>query len=133
MRIVTATAATQGQRGNDFDFCVEGELVLAVVVICRKDRDDPDGACGCGRAWAGAASQRSTTTAMVRELPLTVAEYTEAVRSSLEDGDWWPEIVDDLGVREMVAHLLAVARSYPVGAVLERRLDVVGRRAVAVR
>ena len=125
MHIVTATATTQGRRGNDFNFCVEGELVLPVVVICRKDRDNPDGRCGCGRSWAGASSMRSTTTAMVRDLPLTVDEYTEAIRSSLEYGDWWPEFVDDHGVRQMVAYLLNLARSYPVGAVLERRLDVV--------
>ena len=48
--------------------------------------------------------QRSTTTAMVRDVPMTVDEYIEAIRSSLEYGDWWPEIRRRQGVRQMVAY-----------------------------
>ena len=128
MKIITATAETQGQRSNDYHWCVEGEVVMPEVVICRSDRDDPDGRCGCGRGWAGASSHRATTTAVVRDLPFTMADYTEAIRSGLEQGGWWPAYVDDDGVREMVAYLVEVAASHPVGAVLEKRLDVVARR-----
>jgi hypothetical protein len=82
MKTITATAQTQGQRFNDYDWCIEGEIVMPPVVICRRDRNNPDGGCGCGRAWAGANSHRSTTTAMVRDVPITVPEYVEAIRSS---------------------------------------------------
>lgn len=128
MKIITATAATQGQRANDYNWCVEGEVVLPAIVVCGTDRDDPDGGCGCGRGWSGASTQRATTTAVVREVPFTMADYTEAVRSGLELGGWWPGYVDDNDVHEMVATLVDLAESYPVGAVLEKRLDVVARR-----
>ena len=29
MKVLVATSETQGQRNNDFDYCVEGELVTA--------------------------------------------------------------------------------------------------------
>jgi hypothetical protein len=122
VKVITATSQTQGQRDSDFDFCVEGEIVTQTLVICGKDKEDPDGPCGCGRAWSGANSHRSTTTAMVRDLPLTTEEYTEAVRSSLEYGGWYPKYVDDGDLGDIVADLLEVAESYPVGAVLETRL-----------
>jgi hypothetical protein len=128
MKIITATAATQGQRVNDFNWCIEGEVVMPPIVICRSDRDDPDGNCGCGRGWSGANSHRSTTTAVVREVPFTLADYTEAIWSSLEQSGWWPMYVDDEDVRNMVAYLIALAACYPVGAVLETRLDVVTQR-----
>ena len=128
MKIITATSATQGQRSNDYNWCIEGEIVLPPVVICRRDRDDPDGGCGCGRGWSGANSHRATTTAVVRERELTLTEYTEAIRSSLEYGGWWPDVVDGVGLNAMVAYLSDLAASYPVGAVLEKRLNVVVRR-----
>jgi hypothetical protein len=128
MKIITATAATQGQRANDYNWCVEGELVMPPIDICRSDRGDPDGKCGCGRGWSGANSHRATTTAVVREVSFTMADYTEAIWSSLEQSGWWPNYVDDEDVREMVAYLIELAASYPVGAVLEMRLDVVTQR-----
>jgi hypothetical protein len=128
MKVITATAATQGRRDNDYNWCIEGELVVFPVVICRRDRDDPDGPCGCGRGWCGANSSRSTTTASVRDLPLSRAEYVEAVRSCLEHDGWWPEVVDTQGVLAMARGLLMVAGSYPVGTVLEKRLDLIRPR-----
>ena len=98
------------------------------VVVCRRDRDNPDGGCGCGRAWAGANSHRSTTTAVVRDVPISPAEYLEAIRSSLEHGGWWPDVVDNYGVVTMTTDLMDLAQSYPVGTVLERRLDTVACR-----
>ena len=69
MKLLTATNQTQGQRASDFTWCTEGELVTPVVLICGWDeREGPDGGCGCGRAFGGLHSQKSTTTAMVRDL-----------------------------------------------------------------
>jgi hypothetical protein len=50
MRILTATAIGQGIRDNNFDWTIEGELV-SVGLVCARDRKDPDGGCGCGRAF----------------------------------------------------------------------------------
>jgi hypothetical protein len=115
LKIITATAQTQGQRSNDYDWCVEGEIVMPPVVVCRRDRDNPD-------------SHRSTTTAVVRDVPISTREYVEAIRSSLEHGGWWPDVVDTQEVVIMATELMNLAQSYPVGTVLERRLDTVATR-----
>jgi len=128
MKVLTATHATQGQRANDFDWCVDGELVMQPTFVCGTDAADPDGGCGCGRSWAGLNSHRATTTAVVADLPLSLADYVEAVRSSLEAGGWWPGYVDDCDVQEMVVELLDIAEAHPVGVVLEKRLAAVASR-----
>lgn len=73
MKVLTATHATQGQRTNDFDWCVDGELVMQPPFVCGTDLDNPDGGCGCGRSWAGLNSERATTTAIVADVPLSLA------------------------------------------------------------
>src|SRR5690349_14110553 len=122
MKVLVATSETQGQRGNDFDFCVEGELVT-VGLVCAADEYDPDGGCGCGRAFAGLNSHRATTTAMIREIEgFTRADYIEAIHSSLSQQGWDPATAED-----EADELISLIRDWPAGAVAERRLD---RRAV---
>lgn len=126
MKLLTATNSSQGFRDNDFDWCVEGELVH-IGVVCDRDGDDPDGGCGCGRAFAGLNSHRATTTAMVREVPgFTDADYVEAIRSSLEQQGCDPTFAE-----HEAALLRCLVRDWPVGAVVERRLnEIVVRRVV---
>jgi hypothetical protein len=70
-------------------------------------------------------SHRATTTAVVAEIPLTREEYVEAIRSSLQQQGWDPcaccseQEADDLA---------ALAADWPVGAVVERRLDLLAVR-----
>lgn len=119
MKVLVATVRTQGARGNDYHWCIEGELVR-VGEACARDRADPDGGCGCGRGFAGLNSRRATTTARVAELPLERDEYYEAIRSSLEQQGWDPCLccyVDEAD------ELLALVADWPAGAVVERRLD----------
>jgi hypothetical protein len=126
LKLLTATKITQGYRQNDFDWCVEGELVH-IGVVCARDEGDPDGGCGCGRAFAGLNSHRATTTAMVREVPgFTEEDYTEAVRSSLEQQGY-----DASNAEHEAAGLRALVRDWPVGAIVERRLDEIVVRQVA--
>ena len=117
MKVLVATARTQGMRTNDYHWCVEGELVW-IAPACASDERDPDGACGCGRGFGGLNSHRATTTVRVAELPLTRAEYVEAIRSSLDAQGWPPSFAIEIGTG-----LAAVASGWPVGAVIERRLD----------
>ncbi|MBW8480743.1 DUF7715 family protein [Actinomadura parmotrematis] len=125
MKLLTATNTTQGYRDNDFDWCVEGELVH-IGVVCARDRDDPDGGCGCGRAFAGLNSHRATTTAMVREVPgFTEADYREAIRSSLEQQGYDPSYAE-----HEAATLRTLVRDWPVGVIVERRLDEIVVRQV---
>lgn len=126
MKLLTATTLTQGYRDNDFDWCVEGELVH-VGPVCERDGGDPDGGCGCGRAFAGLNSHRATTTAMVREVPgFTMADYVEAVRSSLEQQG------HDAGHAEhAAAELRCLVRGWHAGTIVERRLDAIVVREFA--
>jgi hypothetical protein len=117
MKILVATNDTQGQRPNDFCFCIEGELVT-VGVICAADESDPDGGCGCGRAFAGLNSHKATTTAKVKEVELSEEDYVEALRSSLEQQGWPTE-----DVAELATWLSELVGSWPAGAIVERRLD----------
>src|SRR4051812_50228392 len=80
MKLLTATRAGQGDRTGDFCFAVEGELVL-LGLVCATDEADPDGGCGCGRAFAGMSSHRATTTALVRDLDLTYDDLRAAVEA----------------------------------------------------
>jgi hypothetical protein len=117
MKVLVATAMTQGIRTNDYHWCTEGELVW-IGVVCSSDQRDPDGGCGCGRGFGGLSSHRATTTARVAELPLTRVEYIGAISSSLHAQGWPPSIAAEIG-----DGLAAVAAGWPVGAVIERRLD----------
>jgi hypothetical protein len=124
VRILVATGLTQGVKHNDYNHCVEGELVW-IQEACSRDKDDPDGACGCGRGFAGVASHRATTTAMVVESEMSREEMVLAFRTSLRDGGWpveWAEGVADEN--------LEIASWAPVGTVIERRLDDFCVRAV---
>lgn len=88
MRVVVATRESQGARTDDFDWCLDGELVW-VAEPCGRDRQGDRHSCGCGRAFAGMASHRSTTTAVVRNLPqLTRVEFEATLRVSLTDQGW---------------------------------------------
>lgn len=115
MKVPVATAATQG-RVNDYDFRVEGELVW-IGLVCAHDQRDPDRG-GRGRGFGGLNSHRATTTARIADRPLTRNEYIEAIRSSLQAQGWPPPVATELG-----NGLAEVARGWPVGAVIERRLD----------
>src|SRR5260370_40078820 len=119
MNVLTATSRPQGQRPGDLNWCVEGEIVTPVRLICARDRADPDGGCGCGRAFAGLNSQRATTTAVVADLGgYTLTDLAEAVRSYRAQAGWGPE--DAALAAAMIADL---AEGHPAGTVLEVRLD----------
>jgi hypothetical protein len=126
MKMLTATGSTQGQRPGDFHWCVEGEIVTPIRLICSRDEADPDGGCGCGRAFAGLNSQRGTTTAMVRDLDgYTMDDLTDAVRSYREQAGWTTMCE---GAPEEAAEIAEAASQYPTGTVLEIRLEDINER-----
>lgn len=119
MKVLVATASTQGERFNDYHWCIEGELVR-IGEVCSQDRIDPEGGCGCGRGFSGLNSHRATTTARIADLPLSRADYAEAIRSSLQQQGWDP--CADCAAQE-AAELAALVADWPVGTVIERRLE----------
>lgn len=124
MKLLTATGRTQGWRDNDFNWCIEGELVMPPTMVCARDQDDPDGGCGCGRAWAGLSSHRATTTAAVQDLVgIGRDDFVEAVRSSLEEQGW-----PTGEATEIADVMIEIAADHRPGTVLEQRLGEIGVR-----
>ena len=117
MKILVATSFTQGTSPDDYHYCIEGELVW-LQEPCDRDKRDPDGPCGCGRGFAGAASHRATTTAMVVESPMTRDDVVIAFRTSLSDGGWPIEWADDVADEN-----LEIAAKLPAGAIIVRKLE----------
>ena len=117
MKILVATGLTQGTSPRDYHYCVERELVW-IQEPCDRDVNDPQGPCGCGRGFAGAASHRATTTAVVVDSGMTRDEVVLAFETSLGDGGWpadWAENVADDN--------LEIAAQLPVGAIITRDRD----------
>ena len=127
MKVLVATSVGQGDRGNDYHWCVEGELVW-IGLVCATDRRDPDGGCGCGRGFGGMNSHRATTTARVAEVPLSRDEYAQAISASLEQQGWGSYACGD-----EADHLAALAAQWPVGTIVERRLDAIKVRRTPTR
>lgn len=130
MRLLTATQERQGERAGDFCYAVEGELVL-LGLVCAADEKDPDGACGCGRAFSGMSSMRATTTALVRELDLTYDDLRLAVEAYYVTAGYGARL-DPVELADLVVvtadDCVEFARFWPAGTVVGRRLDHVHRR-----
>lgn len=132
MKLLTATRERQGERDGDFCFAVEGELVL-LGFVCATDQADPDGGCGCGRAFSGMSSMRATTTALVRDLDITYDDLTGAVETHLVAAGMGPDALGPVDFAELldetVQETVHFARFWPVGSVVGRRLDSVHVRS----
>ena len=123
MKVLVATALTQGERPGDDNWCIEGELVW-VQEPCASDRRDPDGPCGCGRGFAGMSSHRPTTTCRVAEIPdFSREDMIVALEASLRDGGWPTE-----WAVELADGMLELASLWPEGTVIDRRIDDFGPR-----
>lgn len=129
VKIIVAPGETQGQHRSDLAFADEGEIVLPA----EPHDDEPiDGACGCRRSSDGVRTGRATTTAKVSDLPPTVEQYcAEVVRA-------YPELETLLKAgwpKGQVASLLNSWRwqkSFPAGAVVERRGEEILERKTRI-
>jgi len=117
MNILVATSFTQGTSPDDYHHCIDGELVW-LQEPCDRDKRNPDGPCGCGRGFAGAASHRATTTAMVVKSPMTRDDVVLAFRTSLSDGGWPIEWADNVADEN-----LEIAAKLPAGTIIVRKLE----------
>jgi hypothetical protein len=132
MKLLTATALTQGQRDNDYHWCIEGELIR-FDIVCARDARDPDGGCGCGRGFAGMSSMRATTTALVRDLPMDRLDVHIALAASLHAAGFLVDPDDLASVADAADELMAIADTFDVGDVIERRLDEIRVRSRSSR
>ena len=126
MKLLTVTRERQGERDGDFCDAIEGELVL-LGLVCADDERDPDGGCGCGRAFSGMSSMRATTTALVRDLDVSVDDVKLAVEGYYLSSGIGPDVIGGAAfadlVAETVGYMADVAEPLQVGAVVGRRLD----------
>ena len=126
MKLLTATRERQGERDGDFCHAIEGELVL-LGLVCADDERNPDGGCGCGRAFSGMSSMRATTTALVRDLDVSFDDARLAVEGYYVSAGLGPDVIGEGEFTELVAETLIgmaeIADAVPVGAVVGRRLD----------
>jgi len=125
MKLLTATRERQGERDGDFCFAIEGELVL-LGFVCATDEADPDGGCGCGRAFSGMSSMRATTTAVVRDLDVSVDDLRLAITGYYASAGMGPDVIGDAEFEDVISATLedlAQIAHVPVGAVVGRRLD----------
>jgi hypothetical protein len=136
MLVLTATTELQGREWGDYAHTVEGELVTPLVSACDNQ------ACGRNRGFAGLASSRATTTAIVADLPLIdIADLRDAVLDSLERGGWLDvlehcaeehgddplEVIEEI-IDEHVEVIGQICAAYPVGTVVNRLNDLVTAR-----
>lgn len=127
MKVLVATKEKQGDRHDDYSWAVDGELVYVPVDVC----DCPG--CGCSRGFAGMASSRATTTALVVErMDLGLPDMSNALADSLERQGWLTgerSSDDDELFRLLFQRLLVSASHFPVGSVIERDGHLLRRRA----
>ena len=126
MKLLTATRERQGEREGDFCFAIEGELVL-LGLVCATDARNPDGGCGCGRAFSGMSSMRATTTALVRDLDVSIDDVQLAVEGYHVSSGLGPDVIGGAQFADLVAETVVameeIAEALPIGAVVGRRLD----------
>lgn len=119
MKVLVATPSTQGSRGDDYFFALEGELVyLPIIDHVVLDR------CGFAQGFAGVASAKATTTAMVVDRPeLSVHDWSVAVADGLSRQGWledeWGEANDEL-LEQVLADLEAIVEPIAPNTVIER-------------
>jgi hypothetical protein len=129
MNVLVATTEGQGARTDDYAWAIDGELVYIPALTCS------DPGCGCGRGFAGMASARATTTAMVVERQdISANDLSNALSDSLERQGWltghWSEEDEDV-FRDLFRRILMATSHFRPGSILERNGDYVRLRATA--
>jgi len=123
MKVLVATKEGQGIRKNDFCWVPEGEIVH-FGFECDGDKDDIDGCCGCRRAMVGIDCAKATTTMKVMELPVKRRDITEQLKKHYQ-GDWKMKAsVAEKMARDEIKEMVGIADKFPVGAIVEKRGDV---------
>ena len=129
LNVLVSTLETQGSVPGDFSYVPAGELVGRYSLVCDSERPDGTG-CGCGRAFGGFTTHRSTTTAMVVERDMTEADWRKALYDTLVATGWAGLMRDDALaglVDDLVEHDLHKIADIPAGTVLGRRAYNEGR------
>lgn len=124
MKVLVATTETQGARDDDFCWAVDGELVYLPFLTCATP------GCGCDRAFAGLASSKATTTAMVVERDaIQLTTYALVLRDGLARQGWVADSSDyEHWLADFVCLHSEVATAFPDETIVELRDDHVRAR-----
>jgi hypothetical protein len=126
VKVLVATIERQGDRVGDYAWAVDGELVYIPSLACDNSE------CGCSRGFAGMASSRATTTALVVDRhDISANDLSNALSDSLERQGWlsghWTEDDEDV-FRDLFQRVLMAAAHFPAGSIIEREGDWIRRR-----
>jgi hypothetical protein len=126
VKTLVATNDTQGRRRDDYAWTVEGELVYVPPFDCCSP------GCGCDRGFAGFASARATTTAMVVDRPdLSVDDHCLALVDALTRQGWlepgWSAEHDEI-LADHLGPLERITGAFPAGTVIERAGTLIAAR-----
>jgi hypothetical protein len=121
VKVLVATTEGQGERHDDYAWAVDGELVYIPSLICDN------GECGCVRGFAGMASARASTTALVVERhDLSANDLSNALVDSLERQGYltgrWSELDEDV-FRELFERIQIATAHFAPGSIIERDGD----------
>jgi hypothetical protein len=108
VKIIAATSRGQGDRPGDFNFALNGEIVVPATPCDSAD-------CGCERSFAGTTTQKATTTAEIVDSALSRDDVITAIAKSRADG--WHDHDIEAAVT-LADSLLGVAAAQGVGTVL---------------
>lgn len=119
MRLLIATARTQGERSTDVSRTQPGELVWLPELCARTLLQRGEATCMCARSFLGVLSGAPTTTAVVVETDFSRREIMLIMRSGARVNGWAPACVG-----YVTRQMLALAEGWPTGTVLERDRSV---------
>ena len=116
------TNLLQGMRDNDFCWSTDEYAYLGIE--CDNDHD-ADGSCGCHRSFCGMKKHQASTTAVIKDKDISKEEYVKMYLASAKEAgfDIMAEDAD-----ELVDELIDVASNFEVGAVVEKRGDIIQHR-----
>ena len=121
MKVLTSTTIGQRPSERDFNFTVEGELVMQGSECCNGD------SCGCNRSVVGVKSRKGTTTFQVSERPeLNVTSLAKIYREALLAAGF--ESTTKADTMQMAKLAASVAKTFNTGDVLTIKNGLVVRR-----
>lgn len=127
IKILVSTKNTQGWRKNDFCFVPEEQPVW-LGFVCDRDKNNPDGSCGCSRSMVGVENLKGTTTFVVAPFNGSIMAFDRIIGAAIEKSLERPlkESDDDM-VSQESSLVIHIASKHDIGTVLERRGDRVFR------
>lgn len=118
MKLLVATADTQGKRKNDFNWCNEGEILIFAV---ECDGEKVDGPCGCKRSLSGLDSHKATTTFKAVNVPITEAELLQKLIDHWTKNWSFTQDEAEEQATDDIKELRRLAEHFPDFAIIERR------------